>query len=134
MNISIFGLGYVGAVSCASFSKLKHNVVGVDISQVKVNLINEGKSPIIEKDLDEYIELGISNKLLSATTDLNFAIENSDLSIICVGTPSNKNGSLKLDYVYNVCKEIAKKIRLKKTYHSITAIVISCSLANQLTS
>lgn len=119
MNISIFGLGYVGAVSCAAFSKLQHKVIGVDVSQHKVDLIKQGKSPIIEKDLEKYIELGVNNCLISATKDLDLAVNDTEMSIICVGTPSNKNGSLNLEYVYAVCKDIARAIKLKNVYHSI---------------
>ncbi len=118
MRISVFGLGYVGAVSCACLAKLNHHIIGVDVSQSKVDLINSGKSPIVEKELDEYINNGIAEKRIEATTDVAYAIKNSDCSIICVGTPSQLNGDIDLSYIYRVCTEIAHEIKEKDTYHT----------------
>ncbi|UZS00189.1 UDP-glucose dehydrogenase family protein [Chondrinema litorale] len=119
MKISIFGLGYVGAVSCACFAKEGHQIIGVDVNEHKVDLINKGKSPIVEKDLDEFIAEGNKKSLLKATTDVDYAINNSEISIICVGTPSQINGNIDLSYIYKVCVQIGEALKTKNEYHTI---------------
>ncbi len=119
MNISVFGLGYVGAVSCACFAKLGHRVTGVDINEQKVQLILSGKSSIVEKDLDEYVAEGIENGTITATTDVATAVRDTDISIICVGTPSQINGNIDLTYIYKVCSEIATALQEKNSFHTI---------------
>jgi GDP-mannose 6-dehydrogenase len=119
MKISILGLGYVGAVSCACFAKAGHEVVGVDVSQHKVDLINGGKSPIIEADLEELIEEGVALQKIKATTDVREAILGSSVSIICVGTPSQLNGNIDLTYIYQVCHQIGEALIDKDTFHTI---------------
>ena len=119
MKISIFGLGYVGVVCCACFSKDKHNVIGVDIDKIKVDLVNQGKSTIIEKGLEEQINESVENKLLIATKDYKKAVLNSDISFVCVGTPSLPNGSINLGYIYEVVKQIAEVLKHKNTYHTV---------------
>ncbi|MEA3522967.1 MAG: GDP-mannose dehydrogenase, partial [Campylobacterota bacterium] len=111
MKISIFGMGYVGAVSSACFSNDGHHIIGVDVDRVKVELINQGQSPIIEKDLEKFISAGVKNNSLSVTQDTKKAIMQTDLSVICVGTPSQINGNLDLSYVRKVCEEIGKEIK-----------------------
>ena len=110
MKISIFGLGYVGAVSAGVLASEGHTVIGVDPNPTKVGLINDGRSPIIEKDLPEIIESAVSANRLSATTSAAEAIEQSEISLLCVGTPSNANGSLDLKYVERVCEEIGQAL------------------------
>jgi len=119
MKISIFGLGYVGAVSAACFAKLNHTVLGVDINTHKVALINAGQSPIVETGLEELIKEGVDNNKISATTDPCRAIQDSDLSIICVGTPSNRNGSINLSYIFQVATQIGEAINTKNSFHTI---------------
>jgi GDP-mannose 6-dehydrogenase len=119
MRISIFGLGYVGAVSAGCLANEGHSVIGVDPSKVKVELINNGKTPIIEKDIGEIIAKCAADGLLKATDDVDFAIQNSDISLICVGTPSKANGSLDLQYVERVCEEIGAAISKKDGFHVI---------------
>ncbi len=119
MNISVFGMGYVGAVCSASFSNDGHNIVGVDVDSVKVDLINRGESPIIEKDLKELISSGIKSKRLHATQNAREAVSQTDISIICVGTPSQLNGNLDLSYVRKVCEDIGKEIKEKDGYHIV---------------
>jgi GDP-mannose 6-dehydrogenase len=119
MRISIFGLGYVGIVSAACLSNRGNNIIGVDVNVEKVNMLNEGLSPIIEKDLDKLLKRAKEEKLLRATTDSKDAVMNSDISIICVGTPSRMNGSLNTFYLENVCKDISETLRLKKREHII---------------
>jgi len=120
MKISLFGLGYVGAVSAACLAKEGHDVIGVDPNQTKVDLINEGKTPIIENEIGEIIQQSVASGKLRATTDANEAIQQTEISMICVGTPSQPNGALDLQYVRNVCKEIGTAL---KTYHGFHVVV-----------
>lgn len=119
MNISVFGLGYVGCVSAACLAQNGHKVMGVDINQNKVNIINSGKSPVIEKDINGIINRAVTTKKLIATRDDKEAVRNSEISMICVGTPSNDNGSLDLNYVKRVCAEIGAGLREKDDYHVV---------------
>jgi len=119
MKISIFGLGYVGCVSAACLAKDGNEVIGVDVNPVKVELLSSGRSPIIEPGLNELIEEFIGNGRLQVSTDALHAVLNTDISLICVGTPSNDNGSLKLDYVKNVCNEIGNALAKKENYHVV---------------
>ena len=119
MKIGIFGLGYVGCVSAACLAKEGHSVIGVDTNPLKVDIINSGKSPIIEKDVDRIIQEAVSSGKLRATTDASEAVLAADVSLICVGTPSNPNGSLKLDFIYNVAAQIGEILRHKDSYHSV---------------
>ncbi|WP_187647475.1 nucleotide sugar dehydrogenase [Nitrosophilus labii] len=120
MRISVIGLGYVGSVCSAAFAKEGHTVIGVDVDSVKVELINKGKSPIVEKGLGELIKEGVEANRLKATTDLHYAIANSDLTIIAVGTPSQKNGSLDLRYIQDTAVAIGKELQSKNSYHVVT--------------
>ncbi len=119
MKISVIGMGYVGAVCSACFAQDGHEVIGVDVDPTKVNLINNGQSPIIEAGLEKLISEGIKNRRLRATTDLTDAVKNTDLSIICVGTPSQMNGNLDLRYIRNVCEEIGEVLKEKDDYHVV---------------
>ena len=119
MRISIFGLGYVGTVSAGCLAAEGHKVIGVDTNKVKVNLINKGISPIIEKDIGEIINRVVKEGKLHATLSVKKAIMDSELSLICVGTPSQPNGSLDLTYVRRVCEQIGKVLRDKNTFHVV---------------
>jgi GDP-mannose 6-dehydrogenase len=119
MQVSVFGLGYVGSVSAASFAADGHSVVGVDVNPDKVASLVEGRSPIVEKGLDELIRDNVANGRLRATTSTEEAIAASDLSLICVGTPSRRNGSLDLTYLERVCEQIGDALRGKPDYHVI---------------
>jgi len=119
MNVSVFGLGYVGSVSAASFAADGHSVVGVDVNADKVASLNEGRSPIVEKGLDELIRDNAANGRLRATTSTADAIAATDLSLICVGTPSRRNGSLDLTYLERVCEQIGEVLRDKPSYHVV---------------
>jgi GDP-mannose 6-dehydrogenase len=118
-NISIFGLGYVGAVSLACLADNGHKMIGVDVNPLKAKIINEGRSPIIEHGLDELMRKGVESGSIRAVMDSHEAIHASELSIICVGTPSNSNGSLDLQYVVKVAHEIGKALADKNDYHII---------------
>ena len=92
MRISVFGLGYVGTVSAGCLAQDGHEVVGVDPVQTKVDLINRGESPIIEAEIREIIAATVKSGRLGATQDSSHAIQHTDLSFVCVGTPSQPNG------------------------------------------
>jgi GDP-mannose 6-dehydrogenase len=119
MRISIFGLGYVGSVSAACLASKGNKVIGVDPNQLKVDLLNAGKASIIEPELKELTASGVNSGNLRATTSVAEAIEASDLSFICVGTPSQKNNSLDLQYVERVCEEIGFALTNKTEHHII---------------
>ena len=119
MNVSVFGLGYVGSVSAASFAADGHAVVGVDVNPVKVASLNEGRSPIVEKGLEELIRDAVGNGRLRATTSTADAVSATDLSLVCVGTPSRRNGSLDLSYLERVCEQIGDALREKDGYHVV---------------
>ncbi len=121
MKISIFGLGYVGAVSAGCLSSDGHEVIGVDPNGVKVDLINRGMSPIIEKDIGEMIAASVQAGRLRATTDVGEAVMASDLSLICVGTPSQLNGNLDLSHVRKVCEEVGTALAEKAGFHVVVA-------------
>ncbi len=111
MKISIMGLGYVGAVSAGCLAEEGHEVIGVDPQQSKVDLINAGKTPIIEKDIGEMIAKSVAAGRLRATSDVQEAVRHTDLSLICVGTPSMGNGHIDLKYVKRVCEQIGEGLK-----------------------
>ena len=119
MNISIFGLGYVGCVSIGCLAKNGHHVIGVDVSQVKVDQINAGKATIIEKDIDIIIADQRAKGNIEATTDSKEAILKTDISIIAVGTPSSDKGHLNLDFIFKVAEVAGLGIKEKNSFHII---------------
>ncbi|MBI3230053.1 MAG: UDP-glucose/GDP-mannose dehydrogenase family protein [Burkholderiales bacterium] len=121
MKISIFGLGYVGAVSAGCLASDGHHVVGVDPNRTKVELINQGTTPIIEKDIGEMIAATVKSGHLRATLDVRDAVLSTDMSLICVGTPSQLNGNLDLSHVRKVCQEIGAAIKEKDAFHVVVA-------------
>jgi GDP-mannose 6-dehydrogenase len=121
MRFSIFGLGYVGAVSAGCLATDGHEVIGVDPNSTKVDLINRGIAPIVEKDIGEMIDAAVKVRQLRATTSVADAVDGSDISLVCVGTPSQMNGNLDLSYVRRVCEEIGQALRRKSGYHIVVA-------------
>ncbi len=119
MNISIFGLGYVGTVCSACLADRGHQVIGVDKSEIKVGLIQSGRSPVFERNIDGLVRRNVAAGRLTATLNPNDAVANSDMSIICVGTPSQFDGSLELTAVKAVVNEIARAISAKTTRHYV---------------
>ena len=119
MNISIFGLGYVGAVCAGCLSARGHNVVGVDISPAKIDMINQGKSPIVEPGLEQLLQQAVQQGRLYGTTDVQRAVLDTELSLLCVGTPSKKNGDLDLVYMEAVCRQIGEALRDKAGRHTV---------------
>jgi GDP-mannose 6-dehydrogenase len=119
MRISVFGIGYVGAVSAACLAHDGNTVVTVDPNPDKVRSIKEKASPILEPGLDKYIEDGVDSGRLTATADAAAAIAQTDLSLVCVGTPSRPNGSLDTSYVVRVAETIGAALKAKSTFHVV---------------
>jgi len=119
MNVSVFGLGYVGSVSAATFADDGHTVIGVDVNPTKVEMLNAGQSPIVEPGLGELIESGVTAGRLRATTSASEAVSASDVSLISVATPSRRNGSLDLSHLTRVCEQVGEALRQKSTYHIV---------------
>ena len=119
MKISVFGLGYVGTVSAGCFARDGHQVVGVDPIPTKVGLINEGRSPIIEAQIGEILASVVKSGHLRATCDSDGAIRETDLSFVCVGTPSQANGNLDTSYVRRACELIGAAIKNKTSRHTV---------------
>jgi len=119
MKISVFGLGYVGCVSAACLAREGHEVTGVDVSPVKVGIINEGRSPIVEEGVGELIAEMVGAGRLRATTDAAEAVASTEVSLVCVGTPSHANGSLDLTYVKRVCQQIGAALEAKPSRHTV---------------
>lgn len=119
MNISIFGLGYVGCVGAACLAKLGHSVIGVDVNENKVRLINEGKPTIIEEGISELCKEAHDKGLLCATTVAAEAVAKTDISFIVVGTPSSKEGHLNLNYIYTVAGRIGRALKDKNSFHLV---------------
>jgi len=118
-RISVLGLGYVGTVMAACLARSGHLVTGVDTNRTKVDIFNQGRSPIIEKNLDSLIAAGVREGRLRATVDGKASILDSDISFICVGTPSNTNGSLDLKFIERATFEIAEVLKDKTGPHII---------------
>ena len=119
MKVSVFGLGYVGSVSAASFAADGHLVVGVDANPDKVAAVNAGRSPIVEPGLDDLLARAVAERRLRATIDAAEAVRDSEVSLVCVGTPSRRNGSLDLTYLERVSEEIGAALRDKSAYHVV---------------
>jgi GDP-mannose 6-dehydrogenase len=119
MKLSVFGIGYVGCVSAACFARDGHEVIGVDVNAAKVDIINSGRSPIVEPGMSDLMKEAVESGRLSATTDTAVAIQGSELSLVCVGTPSNANGSLDLRYITRVCQEIGAVLKTKSERHVV---------------
>jgi GDP-mannose 6-dehydrogenase len=119
LKVTIFGLGYVGTVSAGCLANAGHEVIGVDPVQTKVDLINNGFSPIIEADIGEIISSTVKAGRLSATQDVFQAILDTELSFVCVGTPSQSNGNLDLRYIRRVCEQIGRVLREKTQWHTV---------------
>jgi GDP-mannose 6-dehydrogenase len=111
MNVAVFGLGYVGVVNMACLSKSGHKIYGCDIKPYKVDLINSGKNTILEPEVDGLLAEGLSKGLITCFTDAKTCIDNSEMAIICVGTPSDKDGNVNLNYILNTANDIARALK-----------------------
>jgi GDP-mannose 6-dehydrogenase len=119
VKISVFGLGYVGAVSAGCLASQGHTVIGVDPVPAKVELINSGKSPIVEDEIGEIISSAVSLGRLKATHDSERAIQDTEISFVCVGTPSQPNGNLDLRYIRRICEQIGGALKKKVERHIV---------------
>ncbi len=119
MRVSIFGLGYVGAVSSACFAKEGHTVVGVDVDPYKLNLIREGRAPIVEENLEPLLQQAVQSGRLTVTDDAHQAVYQTEISLLCVGTPSKENGDLTTDYLERVARQIGEALATKDSYHIV---------------
>lgn len=119
MRISIFGLGYVGCVSAACLARDGHSVIGVDVNPLKVDMINSGQSPIIEPEMDISISRSVKKGNLIATRSTDEAILQSDISLVCVGTPSPEGGIPNLEFIRNVSRDIGNALSKKEGYHIV---------------
>ena len=119
MKLSIFGMGYVGCVSAACFANEGHEVVGVDVNELKVAIINSGRSPIVEPGIEELIADAVNHHRLRATSDPLDAVAASDLSLVCIGTPGNHNGSLDLSFIKRACQQIGQALSSKHRFHIV---------------
>ncbi len=118
-SISIFGLGYVGLVSAACLAEMGHHVIGVDINPAKVEMVNSGRTPIIEARMSEMVAENTRACRLHATEDAAAAVLGSDISFLCVGTPSLPNGKLDPSHVHDVAREVGSSLKIKKSHHVV---------------
>jgi GDP-mannose 6-dehydrogenase len=119
MKISVFGMGYVGSVTAACLAEQQHEVVGVDTNPTKVDLLNSGQSPVIEPSLGEMIRQAVREGRLRATASAADAVQHSDISLVCVGTPTMRSGRLDLGGVEKVSQELGHALRSKNSFHTI---------------
>lgn len=118
-DIAVFGLGYVGAVTLAALADMQHRMIGVDANPTKVDMINEGRSPVIEDGLEELIRAGVNADRIAATEDAVEAVKTAEVSIVCVGTPSHQNGSLALEQVERVARQIGASLPGMSRRHTV---------------
>lgn len=116
MNINIFGMGYVGTVTAACLASYGYNVIGIDIDEKKIKMIKDGKSPIVEPGLKDAIKKAVHSKRLKTAKN---HIQPAEISFVCVGTPSNENGSLRVDHVVRVSEKIGDYLRELSSYHVV---------------
>ena len=119
MRVSVFGLGYVGTVSAGCLASDGHKVIGVDPVHPKADLINKGRSPIVEAEISEIISSTVNAGRLRATDDSAHTIRETELSFVCVGTPSQANGNLDLRYILRICEQIGEALKSKTARHTV---------------
>ena len=117
--LSIFGLGYVGCVSAVCFASRGHRVVGVDVDRAKVDTLGRGIAPIVEERIGELVEEVVAAGVLTVTTDSELAVRDTDISLICVGTPSSRGGKLSTEYLERVTEQIGLALRSKQSWHTV---------------
>ena len=118
-SISVFGLGYVGTVTAACLAHKGHNVIGVDLSPAKVEAMQAGRSPVVEPRVGDLVSESYAANHLHATSDPEYAVLNSEISFLCVGTPSLRNGKLDLGHIEPVCHEIGRVLKKKNGFHLV---------------
>ena len=115
MNITIFGLGYVGFTAACCIASEGHSVTGIDVSEKKVQAILDGRSPIVEPGVDEMLKDGLAKGLISAASEIGDHLDDCDLAIVCVGTPSAADGSHNMGYIADVSRQIAASVKPGRT-------------------
>jgi len=118
MNVSIFGLGYVGAVSLACLAREGHRVVGVDVDAAKLKMISDGKTPVVEEGMVELMAKVAASGLVEVTTDATRALHGSEVSLVCVGTPSAPNGSQDQGAILRLCEQLGAALRSADHCHT----------------
>ena len=121
MKISVFGLGYVGSVTAACFAEKGHDVIGVEVNADKLGMFQRGQSPLFEPGLAELLTKVHAAGKFTATGSAAEAVRGSEISFICVGTPSKKGGQADLSHVENVCREIGEAVKVKNSPHTVVA-------------
>src|SRR6201987_4403530 len=116
-SISVFGLGYVGTVTASCLAHLGHNLIGVDLSPTKVDAMQAGRSPIVEPRVSTLISEAHAARRLQATSDSESAVKTTEISFLCVGTPSLRNGKLDLGHIEPVCRESGQVLKTKVQFH-----------------
>ncbi len=119
LKIAVFGLGYVGTVNIACLAKLGHTIYGCDVKPHKVDLISKGKSTVLEPQVDDLIMQGVSDQLIFASTDASFCVENTEMALVCVGTPSDEDGRVNLNYIMNTALEIAGIVKKTNKHYTL---------------
>lgn len=119
MRVSVFGLGYVGSVLCGCLTHSGHEVIGVDVQEDKVDALNRGESPIVEPGLAPLIQNAVALETLQATLDASRAIRSTEVSLLCVGTPSDERGDVDLSALKRVCVSIGRALRRSDHFHSV---------------
>jgi GDP-mannose 6-dehydrogenase len=119
MKISIFGLGYVGFISALCLAESGHTVIGVDVNPQKVDMVNKAVPPVVEELVEEKLKTISQNCKLRAIVDPVEAVRSSELSLVCVGTPSLDNGDINLTYLKRVCRQIGEALKEKEAFHVV---------------
>src|SRR5919197_3015713 len=119
MRVSIFGLGYVGCVTGGCLARAGHEVIGVDVSEDKVAMVNSGRSPVVEPGLAELLSEVVRNGKLRASSSTQDAVHGSDLALLCVGTPSRSNGQLDVGAVQRVGQQIGRALRKRSVPYTV---------------
>ena len=119
MKISVFGLGYVGAVSLACLARDGNDIIGVDVDPAKLKLIQDGKTPVVEEGMVDLMRSVCQSGKVTATTDVNQAVMGSEISFICVGTPSARNGSQDLTAIERISTQLGEAIKNKSEPHVV---------------
>jgi GDP-mannose 6-dehydrogenase len=128
MKVSVFGLGYVGTVSAACLATEGHDVVGVDVNQAKLTMIGEGRTPVVEERIGDIVREVVASGRLTVTDDVTAAIHGTDLSLVCVGTPSAPNGSLDTTYLQRAAREIGAALGTRESTARHTVVFRSTML------
>ncbi len=119
MRISIFGTGYVGCVTAGCLAEMGHQIIAVEPNTTKVNMVNLGRSPIIEKGMEQLIGTAVSSGRLRASADWSAAVAETELAMVCVGTPSQDNGNIDLGSIQRVCEQIGQALASKQEYFTV---------------